>query len=105
MNVEGRTTGPLDLDDNFLLVQSDQRADGRMGFPCTQRDQDELEVGARGVHVPLSVGVTATFWPGARPSLSASEASNPAWSSRSPSWANFRACSLVSFSTGETFEL
>jgi len=104
MDVEGRTTGPLDLDNNFLPVQSDQRADSWMVFPYALWDKNELGLGAWGMHLPLSVGVTATIWPGVSPSLFASEASNPAWSSTSPSWANFRACSLVSFWTGATFE-
>ena len=34
MDVEGCTTAPFDLDNHFLLIQSDQRADSRMVCPC-----------------------------------------------------------------------
>jgi hypothetical protein len=48
MDMEGRTTGPLDQDDHFLPVQPDQRADSRMIFPCALqgRGKDVHEVRA-----------------------------------------------------------
>jgi hypothetical protein len=62
MDVERSTTCPLNLDNHFLPVQSTQRADSRMVFPCALKGQGKngREVGARIVHLPLSVGVTAT---------------------------------------------
>jgi len=41
MDVEGRTTGPFDLNNNFLPVQSDQRAYSWVIFPCALQDKDE----------------------------------------------------------------
>ena len=62
MEVEGRTTSPLDQNNHFLLVQPNQRAYSRMVFPCALegKGEDGHEVGARRVRLPVSVGVTAT---------------------------------------------
>ena len=47
MDVEGRTTGPLDQNDHFLPVQPDQRADSRVVFPCTSRGRGKDVHGIR----------------------------------------------------------
>ena len=44
MDMEGRTTGPLNLNDHFFFVQPDQCADSRMVFPCPLREQVRTSV-------------------------------------------------------------